>query len=287
MPLYFIIQHNRQMGPYEREELKKIQLEPETLVWRYGFAGWRAAGSIEELSRYLPPSPFNYLILNEEEPPIEEPVQEDQEETNLPLHTHTYGYLCSGALVFLSIVFSVYAYTNTGAVLLTALAAGSWLYLQRFFRLVGDENTAKSLWGIIGAYVIYLIAYLLLTDVNGMSFEAQSLWEVTYCYLFGGCSGKPVEYAGLLVEQFQLIRPWLLLLTGAIVVTAVQLWRARETYGPTVSWLAWSSLLCLPVWMFAHLLDSLIGTSSITWLSSIVLGIPYVVLFLFLVEMDT
>ncbi|MEL6657701.1 MAG: DUF4339 domain-containing protein [Bacteroidota bacterium] len=283
MPLYFIMQQNRQMGPYEREDLKKIHLEPETLVWRYGFASWRAAGSIEELSRYLPPS-FNTLLLQEEEPLEAEPVPEEQAKAPLPLHTS--GYVFASLFLLISIFCSGFAYTNTGVVILTSLAAGSWWSLQQFFKLVGDESTAKALWSIIGAYAIYLIAYLLITDTKGMAFASQDLWEVGYCYLSGGCSGDAEKYLNRLVDQLQLIRPWLMLLTGAVILAAIQLWRSRQSYGPKLTWLAWTTLLSLPVWMFVHLADSLIGTTSITAISSILLGIPYVVLFLFLMEMD-
>ena len=43
MPLYFVQNEHQRLGPYTREELNKLQLKPNFLIWRRGFAQWRPA----------------------------------------------------------------------------------------------------------------------------------------------------------------------------------------------------------------------------------------------------
>lgn len=50
---YFIIENNKQAGPYTIYELKDKGLKSETLVWTEGMTDWKPAWQVEELRNFL------------------------------------------------------------------------------------------------------------------------------------------------------------------------------------------------------------------------------------------
>ncbi|MCH5246828.1 MAG: DUF4339 domain-containing protein [Muribaculaceae bacterium] len=56
---YFIVVNNSHAGPYSVEQLKELNITPETYVWRRGMKQWIKAKDIPELSVVLwnPPAP--------------------------------------------------------------------------------------------------------------------------------------------------------------------------------------------------------------------------------------
>ena len=283
MPLYFIIQSNRQMGPYERDELKKIPLQPDTLVWRYGFVGWRAAGTIEELARLLPPMPFDQFIFQEAEEPEEEPAEE-VEESQAPYY---YAYFVTPALLALGWLGASFTYSILGVFSFTLLAVGVWLSFQQFFVASDDKMTAKFIWGIMGAYVVYFLAYLHLTDLKWTQDAAETFWAIGSCRTLGNCSVEELSFTQRLTTNFQQIWPWLVAPFLAVVVAAFRLWKASSNYSPTLFWVGLTSIVCIPAWMYVHLTDRMLGTTSIDFFSAPVLLLPFILIVVFLYEMDT
>ena len=55
---YFIIENNKQQGPFSLQELNDKNLTPDRLVWTEGMADWNPAGDVEELKSILRPSPL-------------------------------------------------------------------------------------------------------------------------------------------------------------------------------------------------------------------------------------
>jgi len=52
---YWIIIDNRKTGPMSLEELRRIPLQRDSLVWHSGLPSWRQARFIDELADILPP----------------------------------------------------------------------------------------------------------------------------------------------------------------------------------------------------------------------------------------
>lgn len=57
--MYFIIRDNRQAGPYSISSLLNEGVEPDTLVWCEGLAGWTPAAQVPELSMLFGGAPQN------------------------------------------------------------------------------------------------------------------------------------------------------------------------------------------------------------------------------------
>lgn len=60
MPEYYIYINNVKEGPYKLEELSSKPLAPDVLVWSEGFADWKKAKDVPELTEILskiPPEP--------------------------------------------------------------------------------------------------------------------------------------------------------------------------------------------------------------------------------------
>lgn len=58
MKKYYIFQNNQQKGPFSTEELRNMNISPDTLVWAEGMADWTQASQVNELSalfRMAPP----------------------------------------------------------------------------------------------------------------------------------------------------------------------------------------------------------------------------------------
>lgn len=74
---YFIVSNDRQLGPYDIEELKEMKIEASMLVWKEGFVDWVTADSVDELKsifQHVPP-PIPKKIANEVIIKTEEPIQ--------------------------------------------------------------------------------------------------------------------------------------------------------------------------------------------------------------------
>ena len=56
MKQYYIIRNDQQAGPYTIEELSRLALTPETIVWTEGMADWAPAREVSELQELLTPS---------------------------------------------------------------------------------------------------------------------------------------------------------------------------------------------------------------------------------------
>ena len=65
---YWVIIDSKRQGPLTMEELKALNITPETLVWREGLIEWIHAGSLEEMSP---------LLNRQEEPQPAAPVAEE------------------------------------------------------------------------------------------------------------------------------------------------------------------------------------------------------------------
>ncbi len=65
---YWVIIDGKRQGPLTMEELKALNITPETLVWREGLIEWIHAGSLEEMSP---------LLYRQEESPPAAPVAEE------------------------------------------------------------------------------------------------------------------------------------------------------------------------------------------------------------------
>ena len=50
---YWINQEGVQAGPVTREELEKMNITPNTYVWRSGLADWKKIGDVPELADLL------------------------------------------------------------------------------------------------------------------------------------------------------------------------------------------------------------------------------------------
>lgn len=57
MNSYWLIVDNRQTGPLTLEELRRMPLQRDTLVWRPGLTSWRQASSFPELADVISPAP--------------------------------------------------------------------------------------------------------------------------------------------------------------------------------------------------------------------------------------
>lgn len=59
---YWILLNNDKLGPMPIEEVLKLPLTPDTLVWRKGLASWQRAADIPELSgRFSPIAPVQEI----------------------------------------------------------------------------------------------------------------------------------------------------------------------------------------------------------------------------------
>lgn len=57
---YYILQNNIKQGPFSEEELSSKNINANTMVWSVGFANWKEAKDVPELSNILsnlPPEP--------------------------------------------------------------------------------------------------------------------------------------------------------------------------------------------------------------------------------------
>lgn len=54
---YWILLNNDKLGPMPIEEVLKLPLTPDTLVWRKGLASWQRAADVPELSGRFSPIP--------------------------------------------------------------------------------------------------------------------------------------------------------------------------------------------------------------------------------------
>lgn len=117
---YFIIEDNRQAGPFSIEELKAKGISSETLVWGEGMANWTPAWQVEELKNLLfntqpaaTPPPFNPQehadpAAGGRQPnvnqPYQEPLQPQKSKEKRPL-----GKIIAALLVVIALLF---AFTN-------------------------------------------------------------------------------------------------------------------------------------------------------------------------------
>lgn len=65
MELYYYLKGPEKVGPIHEEELKRLGLSPETLVWKEGFENWKAISEVPNLKSSIPP-PIPDLIVNDE-----------------------------------------------------------------------------------------------------------------------------------------------------------------------------------------------------------------------------
>lgn len=56
MRQYYIIYNDKQAGPYTIEELERLALTPETMVWTEGMSDWAPAREVRELNALFIPS---------------------------------------------------------------------------------------------------------------------------------------------------------------------------------------------------------------------------------------
>ena len=75
---YWINQEGVQAGPVTREELEKMNITPNTYVWRSGLADWKKIGDVPELPICLPPMPHMLLCR------LSYPMQKRQQKTQRP-----------------------------------------------------------------------------------------------------------------------------------------------------------------------------------------------------------
>ena len=62
MKRYFYLDGAEKKGPLNKGELKKLNLDRNTLIWSEGYDGWKPINEIEELVNYFPPvSPITIL----------------------------------------------------------------------------------------------------------------------------------------------------------------------------------------------------------------------------------
>lgn len=283
MPLYFIIHQNGQLGPLDQEELKGIQLEADTLVWRYGFAGWREAGTIEELAKFLPPQ--KELVIPKE---VSESVEEVLLETEtLETSSHRYGQFLTAILLLFGVFLPSQTNTDSGVVIFIGLAIGAWWSLQQYFLADDDIVTARIIWMVILVHVLYLLAYLGMTGLPASHPIPETVWQIGWCRTLGNCTPDEELFAQRLSMYFQQIKMGYLLAVLALFFAAIRFWKMSALYGSLLSWLAWGILVAIPLWMFVHLMDRLLGADSMGWFSSLVLLAPYGLIVLFLNEIDS
>ncbi len=278
MPYYFISDQDGQLGPMDQEELREMPLETDTLVWRYGFAGWREAGTIEELAKFLPPRP-DLVVARPEDELEEEELSEAP--TFADLHYRVGVYL-TALLLGLSFLFPGETNTDYGIVIFTTLAVFSWWSLQQFFFAKEDALTARLLWIVMAVYAGYLLSYLRYTGLPWDYQISETVWDIGWCRTFGRCSADTqllAQRLGMYFEQFQ--AGYLLAALGLLAV-AVRFWRISKDYGPLLSWLGWSLIISTPLWLFVHLMDRLLGADSLGGISSLFLLAPFGLLILFI-----
>lgn len=84
MKFFIIDKEEKRKGPFSIDELKAFKITGETIVWHDGLDGWKKAEEIEELKEILiklPPPFIKKTTINE---PIEEPINEIQNQENNP-----------------------------------------------------------------------------------------------------------------------------------------------------------------------------------------------------------
>lgn len=63
---FYILQKNAKQGPYSIDELRKLDISHNTMVWSRGFVNWREAKNVPELSEILsmlpPDAPMNHIM---------------------------------------------------------------------------------------------------------------------------------------------------------------------------------------------------------------------------------
>ena len=83
---YYIVVNDKHEGPYEIEQLKDMNITPDTYVWCEGMSNWKPASEVEEIRSVMAgsapqtPPPFSGATV----PPVQPPVMGGQAQQAQP-----------------------------------------------------------------------------------------------------------------------------------------------------------------------------------------------------------
>jgi len=101
MKRYYIVEKGEKSGPFNLEEIRTKNINPDTLVWYYGLEKWKKAESIEELKEiFIQPPP---IIKQEEDiniPPIPSEIKNNDYEL-ASVSARFGGYLILNVIVLI------------------------------------------------------------------------------------------------------------------------------------------------------------------------------------------
>jgi hypothetical protein len=119
MRKYFIHNGQSEIGPFDFEQLKTMQLKNDTPIWYEGLQNWTTANNIEELKSILnsnvsPPKFENFTQQNSNPPIFSKPVYENNQNFP-PKKKKTLQYILIGIGVLAVLFFGLVIYASTNS----------------------------------------------------------------------------------------------------------------------------------------------------------------------------
>ncbi len=119
MRKYFIHNGQSEIGPFDFEQLKTMQLKNETPIWYEGLQNWTTANNIEELKSILnsnvyPPKFENFTQQNSNPPIFSKPVYENNQNFP-PKKKKTLRNILIGVGVLAVLFFGLVIYASTNS----------------------------------------------------------------------------------------------------------------------------------------------------------------------------
>ena len=119
MRKYYIHNGETEVGPFDFEYLKTIQLKDETPIWFEGLQNWTTANNVEELKSILnssitPPKFENFTSQNSTPPQFSRPVYENNQDF-VPKKKKTLRNISIGIGVLAVLFFSLIIYASTNS----------------------------------------------------------------------------------------------------------------------------------------------------------------------------
>lgn len=168
---YWVIVEGTSQGPMELEELLKLNITPETKVWRDGLTEWIAAKDLSELSSiFMPHSEPTYTtppIPNVDNTPPIPQVQNPQATWQQASYPHT-APPCPPTNLIWAILSLICCCQVLGIVAVIYAAQVSSLYNQGRYEAAEKASSNAAIWSIV-ALVGGLISFPIILAFNLLS----------------------------------------------------------------------------------------------------------------------
>lgn len=165
MKVYFYVNDTgSQVGPLSLEEIKRLNLCPDTYVWTEGMADWAKLRDVPELASTGSPCPLPPPIEDDEQPPLPNSTSYQFDYRPNPPQKDVPG-VCPPSYTFFAIATTICCFLPAGLVALVYAVRVSSLWSSGQYEAAQKSSNNAKLWSVIS-----LIAGLAITLFYSFAF---------------------------------------------------------------------------------------------------------------------